>query len=279
MAQPNRLSRFWQLSRILFFTGITFIFLLVGFGVWAAGVKNLVTAPKQSLTKAFNAFKKAAPVKAAPMVVAGCTGISPNIVCTSSNGITATANNVGNQNSTPSPAAPYPSTNVVTANGTVNSVAVRLNGVSHLIPDNMDMLLVAPGGQAFVFWGDVGGFGGGAGTIANQTYTISDSAATDLPDSTAPAGGTYKPKNYFTFNDIFPASGSFAGVTASSTNSASPLGTATFGSVFGGINANGTWQLFVAYDGPETGTITSWDLLLDVNASNACDHCVGHQHQ
>ena len=56
-----------------------------------------------------------------------------------------------------SPATPYPS-NIAVAGltGTITKVTVALNGVSHTFPDDIDVLLVGPGGNLIIM-SDVGG--------------------------------------------------------------------------------------------------------------------------
>ena len=134
-------------------------------------------------------------------------------------------------------ASPYPST--VTVNnvvGTVRDVVVTLNKLKHSTPDDIDILLVAPGGKTAVIMSDAGGSNalGGAGV----DITFSDSASNSLPDNGQITFGTFKPSNYEDVNDSFPG--------------APAPGTSGYGqtlSVFDGINPNGQWQLFVRDDG------------------------------
>src|SRR5947209_6241331 len=59
-----------------------------------------------------------------------------------------------------SKASPFPSTNFIatgTTTGLVEKVTVRLNGVSHGYPDDIDMLLRAPNGMQQIIWSDAGG--------------------------------------------------------------------------------------------------------------------------
>jgi uncharacterized repeat protein (TIGR01451 family) len=181
--------------------------------------------------------------------------------------------------------------------GTISTVQVRLNGLTHTDPDDLDMVLVAPDGRAFVFWSDIGGVRGTnnvcpnapfACSINNFTITVSDSGSTLLPDGNGASGQdarvlvnntTYKPANNGVGADAFPDSG----VTVSAANSAanSPTvaglgGTATFASSFGGSgNINGEWKLYIALDsccgptGSDAGSLTSWSLILTTNVANA----------
>src|SRR6266540_3572554 len=55
------------------------------------------------------------------------------------------------------PASPYPSTiSVSQITGAVVNVSVSLNDVSHVFPDDLDVLLVGPGGQVMLM-SDAGG--------------------------------------------------------------------------------------------------------------------------
>ena len=73
-------------------------------------------------------------------------------------------------------AAPYPSTITVSGlGGTITHVQVKLNGVTHSFPDDIDILLVGPGGQNAIIMSDVGGGNPGA---TNVTLTLDDLATT-----------------------------------------------------------------------------------------------------
>jgi hypothetical protein len=69
---------------------------------------------------------------------------------------------------------------------------ITLNNLSHTHPDDLDFLFVGPGGRNLAFWSDAGG-----GTdIVNGNFTIRDSGASLLPETTVIASGTYKPTDY-----------------------------------------------------------------------------------
>src|SRR5436190_8665425 len=54
--------------------------------------------------------------------------------------------------------SPYPSNIAVAGlSGTVTKVTVTLNGVSHTFPDDIDVMLVGPGGQNTLLMADAGG--------------------------------------------------------------------------------------------------------------------------
>jgi subtilisin-like proprotein convertase family protein len=199
---------------------------------------------------------------------AACTGTSPNIVCTAAGPITLNSTTAASDAS-PQTASAYPSNNVVSGiAGTITSVQVRLNGLTHSWAHDLDMVLVSPSGQAFVFWSDVGpGDDLTPVVLSNQTFTIGDGAASSLPQGT-PASGSFRPANYGAFVDSWPTPASLAATAA---NSAAPFGTQTFASRFNGANPNGTWQLYIALDsgGPDTGSLQSWDLIFSIAASTA----------
>src|SRR3989449_10314339 len=87
-------------------------------------------------------------------------------------------------------ASPYPSTiNVSGMTGVVSKVTVTLNQLTHTYPDDLDMLLVGPGGQAVLIMSDVGGGFG----VNNVTLTLDDAGVGSLPDSGQILTGIYKP--------------------------------------------------------------------------------------
>jgi subtilisin-like proprotein convertase family protein len=98
---------------------------------------------------------------------------------------------------------------------------------------DMDILLVGPGGQTAIILSDVGG-----NTATNDVnLTLDDQAANHLPNTSALTSGTFQPTNFGT-GDTFQLSGG-GNLTPSS---GSALG------VFNGSDPNGTWQLFVFDD-------------------------------
>lgn len=126
----------------------------------------------------------------------------------------------------------YPSViNVAGLVGDVSQVKVGLLGLAHGFPDDIDVLLVGPGGQKVLLLSDAGG-----GTpITNVNLLISDNGAGFVPDSTAITTGTFKPSNYDTATDPFP-----------SPAPAPEYKTAL--SEFIGTPANGDWKLYIVDD-------------------------------
>lgn len=153
----------------------------------------------------------------------------------------------------PGTATPYPSTiNVSGLSGTITDVNVTITNFTTTRPRDIEMLLVAPTGQKFIIISDVGGTAGCG--FSNITITLDDSAATQLPDNDATGGcppstpitsGTYRPTNivFGAETDDFPSP-----APAAPYNSPAPAGSATFASVFNGLNPNGNWSLYIVDD-------------------------------
>src|SRR5215204_1540429 len=86
--------------------------------------------------------------------------------------------------------------------GTISTVNVTLTGLTSCDVNALDMLLVGPGGQKYIFMSDVGDF---LGTVSNVNLTVSDAGATQLPNTGALPSGTYRPANYLDVLDDFPS--------------------------------------------------------------------------
>lgn len=158
---------------------------------------------------------------------------------------------IGTSATEPTPASPYPSTNVVTGFGTISKLTVEI-GLTHAYPDDIDLLLVGPTGQTLVLMSDAGG--GTAVTDIGLVFV--QSAGSSLPDSTALSSGTFKPTNHAPAADTWPA-GTPAG----------PYGAEL--SVFDGLPANGTWSLYASDDGATlVGVITYWRLIIEAPPAN-----------
>lgn len=154
---------------------------------------------------------------------------------------------------TPGTGAQYPSTIAPSGlTGTVSDVNVTLHGVTHAVPDDLDVMLEGPGGQRVVILSD----SGESTPIVSEELAFDDSAATFAPDTTGMPSGTYKPTNNFgglgepaDGNDPFvpPAPGA-------------PRA-ATLAQAFNGSDPNGTWRLYVVDDRPgQTGSLSGWSL-------------------
>ncbi|HKQ39341.1 MAG TPA: hypothetical protein VJ063_14780 [Verrucomicrobiae bacterium] len=165
--------------------------------------------------------------------------IGPQVALASST-TSVTINPVG-------PAEMFPSVlSVSNAAGPLVNVSLTLSNLSHTYPDDLDILLVSPGGDRVLVMSDAcGAFG-----LDHVTLTFSDDAQASLPDSGFPNPRVVRPSNYGT-GDPFPApapAGPYAGVM----------------SAFNGKEANGDWQLFIMDDnGPDGGILSGgWFLTL-----------------
>jgi subtilisin family serine protease len=145
-------------------------------------------------------------------------------------------------------ADPYPAVFNVSGRGTsVTDVNVVFDNVTHDWPADVDILLVAPGGQKALIWSDAGS----SYDIVDRDFTLDDEAGSPLPNLDRLSSGTYRPTNYGDEDDAFPAPAPSPGTNSSLT-------------VFDGTNPNGQWRLFV-YDDEEPfgeGDIENWRLVI-----------------
>ena len=139
-------------------------------------------------------------------------------------------------------ASPYPSAiNVSGMTGVISDVTVSLNGLTHGAVNDLDVLVVGPGGSNLVVLSDVGDQHGANPPAlvfaTNATLTFSDSATGEVP-RTPPnlVSGTYRPTNHGGGVDVFPDP-----APAVQDNT-------TLGGAFAGRDPNGTWRLFVVDD-------------------------------
>ncbi|MFL6241306.1 MAG: beta strand repeat-containing protein [Actinomycetes bacterium] len=149
---------------------------------------------------------------------------------------------------------PYPSHLTVSGlSGAISNVTVTLKNVSHPDIDDVDALLVSPGGQKLIFVSDAGS---ASSATSNATVTLDDGAASLIAATGPWASGTFRPTDYNSGTDTFPAP------APSGASAAAPQGAATLTSVFGGTDPNGQWSLYVADDGAGgTGAISGgWAL-------------------
>lgn len=131
------------------------------------------------------------------------------------------------------PASRYPSAvNVTHQGGTVAKVTLRLNGLSHTHPDDLDIALVAPSGHAVMLMSDAGG----SRDLDRVSLTFDSSASATLPTSAQISSGMFRPGN-FGSRDAFAAPAP-----------AGPYGTSL--AAFNGLPAAGTWRLYVMDDAP-----------------------------
>lgn len=150
-------------------------------------------------------------------------------------------------------AGPYPSTiNVSGMAGSVTDVNVTIVSLSHTYPDDLDVVLVGPQGQAVLLMSDAGG----STDVTNVTLDFDQSAAESLPDSTALSGGMYLPTNFGAGDSMpDPAPAGPYNVTLE---------------LFNGTNPNGTWRLYINDDaGADAGSTGGWSLEITTLASEA----------
>src|SRR5262249_11285627 len=143
-------------------------------------------------------------------------------------------------------ATPYPSSVAVSGlQGPITSVSVRLFGLDHNRPDDLDLLLVGPRGQTAIIMSHAGGGGGNAGPGAvGVPLTLDDAADFAVPDTAPLIPSRFKPANYGGTTDLFPATGP-------DPPPAGPYGDAL--SVFKGSDPNGTWKLYIRDDTDAAG--------------------------
>lgn len=127
---------------------------------------------------------------------------------------------------------------------------VKLGNISHTKPDDMDVVLVSPTGQAVVLMSDAGG----VNTLSGTDYTFDDGAPSLMGDNTLNVSGFYKPTNYET-TDNFPAPGPGTLTQATPT-------LATFTG-----NMNGTWSLYAVDDATgDFGFIGNWSITFTITS-------------
>jgi subtilisin-like proprotein convertase family protein len=168
---------------------------------------------------------------------------------TSVGAITVPATGTGT--STGAPANPYPATLALSGlTGTIQALSVRLNGISHTFPADMDVVLVGPNAQKVVLMSDVGG----GYDISGAFLTFRDGFPAAPPVALS-SGSTYAP------TDIEP------GESLPSPAPSAPYATSL--AIFNGANPNGTWSLYVSDDsGIDTGSINSFSLIISTSGGD-----------
>jgi hypothetical protein len=144
-----------------------------------------------------------------------------------------------NQNA---PADPYPATITVSGGPSIiGSIRVTLYDVAVNVPDNLDVMLVSPGGRAFILMANAGGLSPNAPATLNFT----DTAGQVIPDNGPIVTADYEPTSWgavAAFPPPAPTSFNLPGSTVGGT------GTQTLFGNFGGTNSNGVWSLYVRDD-------------------------------
>ncbi|HEX5041565.1 MAG TPA: hypothetical protein VFV75_01605 [Candidatus Polarisedimenticolaceae bacterium] len=141
------------------------------------------------------------------------------------------------------PASPYPWSFYVPQEGTIlRNLRVRLQSLSHTHPDDLDVLLVGPQGQAAVIMSDAGG----STDVTQVTLTFDSAAAGPVPDDGVLGNATYWPANYGDQNDPYPSP------APPGPHDANP-------GVFVGTDPHGIWSLYVVDDAAiDVGSATQW---------------------
>jgi len=129
---------------------------------------------------------------------------------------------------------------------TVTDVNVRLTGISHTFPDDVDVILQGPQGQTALITSDVGSAVSSQTVGTKRSYpangitlTLDDQAARPIPDTLPLVSGIYQPTNVIDPNESTlegNAPGPFSETFPSSL------------SAFSGTNPNGAWKLWVNDD-------------------------------
>ena len=145
---------------------------------------------------------------------------------------------------TSGPAASYPSTlTPAGVTGSTYHLSITINA-SHTFPNDLEFLLVSPGGTAVIVLG-----GGGGGTdLSNTSFTIDDCAPRSANSSPITSGSRFRPTNRYGTTATFPA-------PAPQGSYRNTLSDFNFG------NPNGTWSLYVVDQVTgDVGQINSWTL-------------------
>jgi hypothetical protein len=146
-----------------------------------------------------------------------------------------------------SAAAPYPSNITVVGGPTrIGRMQVTFFDLYHVFPDNIDALLVGPGGQEYVLMGDAGG-AISIDPAAPVTLTFADFVPAVLPDSGPLVTGTYQPTTWESPVTDFPAPAPPGPYIEPGSDPNRPIGLTMFGN-FGLTDSNGVWSLYVRDD-------------------------------
>lgn len=145
-------------------------------------------------------------------------------------------------------ASPYPSPiEVACLPGLIKHLMVTLDGVTHNFPDDIDVLLTGPGGQAIKLLSDAGG----GNKLTNVVISFSDTATAFPSDTQRIQPGVYQPVDYAPADTFLsPAPGTISGTNFTP---------------FLGANPNGTWFLYVRDDlGGDAGSIVrGWSIEIE----------------
>jgi uncharacterized repeat protein (TIGR01451 family) len=163
-------------------------------------------------------------------------------------------------------ASPYPSTiTVANMGGTITRLTATLTNFAHRYPGDVDVLLIAPGGQRVTLMSDAGSTASQPHPVTNVTLRFDALAATAISEAGPLTSGTYRPANYA---GPFNTSDQFDGPAPQPVIPTDPRPyTNTNLLVFNGTSPNGVWSLFVMDDElGEVGSINGWSL--DIQTSD-----------
>jgi subtilisin-like proprotein convertase family protein len=134
-------------------------------------------------------------------------------------------------------ASDYPSTIFIQTPGNISRMRVELRGFFHSFPEDVDVVLVGPGGGSVILMSDAGG----KYAVTNVNLAFEDAASLELPTGTWLSSGLYRPANDGGLDpDLFAVPGP-----------SPPYGTAL--NDFAGKQAAGGWHLFIEDDTPGDG--------------------------
>jgi hypothetical protein len=137
--------------------------------------------------------------------------------------------------------------------GTISKARVTVNQIGPGNVEDLNLLLVGPGGQQAKVMSDVCA----TANFTSATFTFDDAAPSELGAGGCPETGTFKPSDPLGGADNFPPPGPGAAIYPESL------------SAFNGTAPNGNWQLFVtdddgAFAAPQING--GWSLHLDLKA-------------
>ena len=162
-----------------------------------------------------------------------------------------------------SSANPYPSEIVVSGlTGNITNVSVTLNGISHTFYGDLNVLVIAPGGQKIALMQRIGttsntSFGCGSDLVA-AVLTFEASAAANMA-ACPTVSGTYLPTQGVRLTDSFaPAPAGPYSIDLTSLNGVA-------------AGQNGTWRIYVSdHAAADTGNIAGgWTLNITTDAPTA----------
>jgi subtilisin-like proprotein convertase family protein len=143
------------------------------------------------------------------------------------------------------PATPSPSRiDTFFPSGNIASITVKLTGVTHERPSDLDVMLVGPGGGAIMLMSDAGwDF-----ALSSADLTFADNAP-KLPELTQISSGIYSPSNFG---------------LAADPDLPTPKTSSLFD--FAKAPSTGTWLLYVTDDSnPSGGSIAGWSLTVTID--------------